>query len=70
MEEALLSAEKIKKVAIVGSGAMGHGIAELLAMNGFTVTMIDINDELLQKAMEKIKWSLDKFVEKKRLRPE
>lgn len=70
MEETLLSAEKIRKVTIVGSGAMGHGIAELLAMNGFTVTMIDINDELLQKAVEKIKWSLDKFVEKKRLRPE
>jgi len=49
---------------------MGHSIAELLAMNGHEVTMIDINDELLQKAKEKIKWSLDKFVEKKRIRKE
>jgi enoyl-CoA hydratase/3-hydroxyacyl-CoA dehydrogenase len=49
---------------------MGHGIAEMLAMNGYEVTMIDINDELLQKAKEKIKWSLDKFVEKKRIRKE
>jgi enoyl-CoA hydratase/3-hydroxyacyl-CoA dehydrogenase len=32
--------------------------------------MIDVNDELLQKAKEKIKWSLDKFVEKKRIRKE
>jgi enoyl-CoA hydratase/3-hydroxyacyl-CoA dehydrogenase len=32
--------------------------------------MIDVNDELLQKAKEKIKWSLDKFVEKKRIRRE
>ena len=65
-----LTFEKLKKVAIVGSGSMGHGIAEMLAMTGYEVTMIDINDELLQKAKEKIKWSLDKFVEKKRIRKE
>jgi enoyl-CoA hydratase/3-hydroxyacyl-CoA dehydrogenase len=65
-----LSAEKIKKAAVIGSGAMGHGIAELLAMSGIEVTMVDINDEFLAKAMEKIKWSLDKFVEKKRIRRE
>jgi enoyl-CoA hydratase/3-hydroxyacyl-CoA dehydrogenase len=65
-----LSAEKIKKAAVIGSGAMGHGIAELLAMSGIEVTMVDINDDFLAKAMEKIKWSLDKFVEKKRIRRE
>ncbi|PIU59790.1 3-hydroxybutyryl-CoA dehydrogenase [Candidatus Bathyarchaeota archaeon CG07_land_8_20_14_0_80_47_9] len=65
-----MTAEKLKKVAIVGSGAMGHGIAELLAMTGYEVVMIDINGELLQKGKEKIKWSLDKFVEKKRIRKE
>jgi enoyl-CoA hydratase/3-hydroxyacyl-CoA dehydrogenase len=65
-----LSAEKIKKAAVIGSGAMGHGIAELLAMSGIEVTMVDISDEFLTKAMEKVKWSLDKFVEKKRIRRE
>jgi len=49
---------------------MGHGITQLLATNGFEVTMVDINDEILQKAKEKIKWSLGKFVEKKRIRQE
>ncbi len=49
---------------------MGHGIAQLLAMSGLEVTMVDINDEILQKAKEKIKWSLGKFVEKKRIRQE
>jgi len=63
-------AEKIRKAAVVGAGAMGHGIAELLAMNGIEVMMVDINDEILAKAKEKIKWSLDKFVEKRRIRPE
>jgi enoyl-CoA hydratase/3-hydroxyacyl-CoA dehydrogenase len=65
-----LTLEKLKKTAVVGSGAMGHGIAELLAMAGYEVTMIDVSDELLQKGKEKIKWSLDKFVEKKRIRKE
>ncbi len=65
-----MSAEKIKKAAVIGSGAMGHGIAELLVMSGIETTMVDITDDLLAKAKEKVKWSLDKFVEKKRLRPE
>ncbi len=66
----ILSADKINRIAIVGSGAMGHGIAEMLALTRHEVIMIDVNDELLQKAKEKIKWSLDKFVEKKRIRRE
>ncbi|MBX5328467.1 3-hydroxyacyl-CoA dehydrogenase [Candidatus Bathyarchaeota archaeon A05DMB-5] len=70
MEVNILVAEKLRKAAVVGSGTMGHGIAELLAMAGYEVTMIDISDEFLTKAMEKIKWSLDKFVEKKRIRRE
>jgi len=65
-----LALEKLKKAVIVGSGSMGHGITEMLAMNGIEVTMIDINDELLQQARDKIRWSLDKFVEKKRIRKE
>lgn len=65
-----MAIEKIRKAAVIGSGAMGHGIAQLLAMNGFEVAMVDINDEILQNAKEKIKWSLGKFVEKKRIRQE
>ncbi len=65
-----MAAEGIKKAAVVGSGAMGHGITQLLAMNGYYVSMVDINDEILQKAKEKIKWSLNKFAEKRRIRQE
>jgi enoyl-CoA hydratase/3-hydroxyacyl-CoA dehydrogenase len=65
-----LTTGKIRRVAVIGSGAMGHGITQLLAMSGLEVTMVDINDEILQKAKEKIKWSLGKFVEKKRIRQE
>jgi enoyl-CoA hydratase/3-hydroxyacyl-CoA dehydrogenase len=66
----ILTTERIKKAAVIGSGSMGHGITQLLAMNGCEVTMVDINDEILEKAKEKIKWSLGKFAEKKRIRQE
>jgi len=65
-----VSAERLKKATVVGAGAMGHGITQLLATNGIEVTMVDINDEILSKAKEKIQWSLGKFVEKKRMRKE
>lgn len=65
-----MTAERTRKAAVIGSGAMGHGITQLLATNGYQVTMVDINDEILQKAKEKIKWSLGKFVEKRRIRQE
>lgn len=65
-----MTLENIKKAAVIGSGAMGHGIAQILAMAGYQVIMVDISDELLRKGKEKIKWSLEKFVEKKRIRRE
>lgn len=46
---------------------MGHGIAQLAATAGYDVTLVDISEELLKKALEKIKWSLEKFAEKKRI---
>ena len=49
---------------------MGHGIAQILAMAGREVVMIDVNEDLLRKAKEKVKWSLDKFAEKRRIRAE
>ncbi len=63
-------AENLRKAVVIGSGAMGHAITQILAMNGLAVTMVDINDEILEKAKDKIKWSLSKFAEKKRIRQE
>jgi enoyl-CoA hydratase / 3-hydroxyacyl-CoA dehydrogenase len=65
-----LTIERIEKVAVIGSGVMGHGIAELLAINGIKVVMVGKIDKNLQKSMEKIKWSLDKFVEKQKITKE
>ena len=58
---------KINKITVLGSGVMGHGIAQVSAMAGYTVTLRDIEKSFLDKAMEKIRWSLDKMVEKQKM---
>jgi enoyl-CoA hydratase / 3-hydroxyacyl-CoA dehydrogenase len=57
----------ISKITVLGSGIMGHGIAQVSAMAGFYVTLRDIDSSLLDKALEKVKWSLNKLVEKQKL---
>ena len=55
---------EIRKVAVVGAGDMGHGIAELFAVNGFDVTLTDKFPQALEKAKARIGASLDKMVER------
>ncbi len=57
----------IEKVAVIGAGAMCHGIAQLSATNGYEVSLIDIEEDILEDAMEEIEWSLNKFVEKNKI---
>ena len=57
----------IKNITILGSGVMGHGIAQVSATAGYNVVLRDIKQEFLDKAMEKIKWSLDKLVSKEKI---
>jgi len=49
---------------------MGHGIAQVSAMSGYNVVLRDIEQKFLDKAMEKIKWSLDKLVSKEKISQE
>ena len=46
---------------------MGHGIAQVSATAGYNVVLRDIKQEFLDKAMEKIRWSLDKLVSKEKI---
>jgi enoyl-CoA hydratase/3-hydroxyacyl-CoA dehydrogenase len=62
-----MSLSTINKITVLGSGIMGHGIAQISAMAGYDVALRDIEKSFLDKAMEKIKWSLDKLVEKQKL---
>ena len=58
---------EIKNITVLGSGIMGHGIAQVSAMAGYNVVLRDIEKQFLDKAMEKIKWSLDKLVSKEKI---
>ncbi len=53
--------EKIKKVAVLGAGDMGHGIAEVCAIAGYEVWMRDIKEEFVERGMARIKESLEKL---------
>ncbi len=56
--------EKMETIAVVGAGVMGHGIAQLCAMAGLNVYLVDISQEILNRAIERIKWSLNKLAER------
>jgi enoyl-CoA hydratase/3-hydroxyacyl-CoA dehydrogenase len=60
----------VKNITVLGSGVMGHGIAQVSATAGYNVVLRDIKQEFLDKAMEKIKWSLDKLVSKEKISKE
>ncbi|MDG7008210.1 MAG: 3-hydroxyacyl-CoA dehydrogenase/enoyl-CoA hydratase family protein [Nitrososphaerota archaeon] len=57
----------INRVAVIGAGDMGHGIAELFAVSGFGVTLADKFPQALEKAKGRIAASLDRMVERGKL---
>jgi enoyl-CoA hydratase / 3-hydroxyacyl-CoA dehydrogenase len=57
----------LKNITVLGSGIMGHGIAQISAMSGYRVVLRDIEKQFLDKAMEKVKWSLQKLSEKNKI---
>jgi 3-hydroxybutyryl-CoA dehydrogenase len=54
----------IQKVTVIGAGTMGNGIAHVFAQSGFNVTLVDIKQEFLDKALATIKGNLDRQVKK------
>jgi len=60
----------VKNITVLGSGVMGHGIAQVAATAGYNIVLRDIKQEFLDKAMEKIRWSLDKLVSKEKISKE
>ena len=60
--------ENIRSITVIGSGQMGSGIAQVFAMRGYSVNLLDIRETALEQAIQRIEWSLNKFVEKNRIR--
>jgi len=63
-ESSVFSLENIQTIAVIGSGVMGQGIAQVCASAGFTVILADINESVLQGAHKSILAQLNKLVEK------
>lgn len=58
------------KVAVIGAGTMGNGIAHVFAQHGYPVTLIDVSAEALNKALQTIGNNLDRLVKKEIIRQE
>jgi 3-hydroxybutyryl-CoA dehydrogenase len=58
------------KIAIIGAGTMGNGIAQVCAMAGHTVIMRDIDQTFIDRGLSVIEKSLSKFVEKQKISEE
>jgi len=54
----------ITKIGIIGAGTMGNGIAHVCALSGYDVTLTDVNQEILDKAMAAIKKNMERQVKK------
>ena len=54
----------VKKIAVIGAGTMGNGIAQVFAHNGFPVIMIDIKEDFLERGIAAVDKSLSRLVKK------
>ena len=60
----------IKHVMVVGAGTMGHSIAQVYAQSGYDVDLVDLKQELLDKAKNKIRFNLNLLAEYQRVSSE
>jgi 3-hydroxybutyryl-CoA dehydrogenase len=61
---------ELRSIAVIGAGTMGHGIAECCAIAGLTVSLMDVDDRLVDQGLSKIKTSLARFVKAGKLTEE
>jgi 3-hydroxybutyryl-CoA dehydrogenase len=54
----------MKKIAVIGAGTMGNGIAHVFAQTGFSVTLIDVSQQQLDKALSNISKNFDRQITK------
>jgi 3-hydroxybutyryl-CoA dehydrogenase len=54
----------LQNITVIGAGTMGNGIAHVFAQNGFAVTLVDVNSDQLEKALQTIEKNLDRQVTK------
>ena len=60
----------VKRVGVVGAGQMGNGIAQVMAVSGLDVVMMDINQAAVDRGRSTVEKILGKFVEKEKISAE
>lgn len=60
----------MKKITVIGAGTMGNGIAHVFAMKGFQVSLIDVSEDALKRALDTIGKNLDRMIAKEILTKE
>ena len=60
----------LQNIGVIGAGTMGNGIAQVCALAGFNVTLLDISEKALEKAIATVGKNLDRQVAKETLTPE
>ena len=60
----------IAHIGVIGAGTMGNGIAQVCAVGGLQVTMVDINDAAVQRGLKTVSDSLERLVRKDKMTPE
>ncbi|WP_044200954.1 3-hydroxyacyl-CoA dehydrogenase family protein [Flammeovirga sp. OC4] len=60
----------MNKISVIGSGTMGNGIAHVFAQNGYDVSLVDINEQALDKAIATISKNLDRLIKKEKITEE
>ena len=57
----------MENITVIGAGTMGNGIAHVFAQSGFKVTLVDISDKALEKAIATITKNLDRMINKEKI---
>jgi 3-hydroxybutyryl-CoA dehydrogenase len=60
----------MNNVTIIGTGTMGNGIAHVFAQNGYSVTVVDVDDARIKRGIETITANLDRQVKKEAITAE
>lgn len=60
----------MQNITVIGSGTMGNGIAHVFAQQGFQVSLVDLKEDFLQKAVSTISKNMDRQVAKGKLSEE
>jgi 3-hydroxybutyryl-CoA dehydrogenase len=67
MQSPLLLKDNLMKIAVIGAGTMGNGIAQVASRSGCNVVLCDVKAEFLERALKAIDASLQRDVAKERL---